>query len=144
VGPARNGARLVAGYLLDTNQLSEAIRPVSRVRERIAQERLGGIRIGTCVPALCELEAGIHSLVKRDAYRLALGRLLSQVRVWPIEREAAQAYGEVFHELRSRGRALSQVDMMLAALARVMDLTLVTADRDFEALSDLRTENWLV
>jgi len=49
-----------------------------------------------------------------------------------------------FHELRSRGRVLSQVEMMLAALARVMDLTLVTADRDFEALSDLRTENWLV
>ncbi len=30
-----------------------------------------------------------------------------------------------------------------AALARVMDLTLVTTDRDFEALPDLRLENWL-
>jgi tRNA(fMet)-specific endonuclease VapC len=133
----------MAGYLLDTNQLSDAIRPVSRVRERIAQERLSGLRIGTCVPALCELEAGIQALAKREAYRRALGRLLSRVRLWPIEREAALAYGVVFHELRRRGRVLSQVDMMLAALARVMDLTLVTADRDFAALPDLRTENWL-
>ena len=135
---------MMAGYLLDTNQLSEAIRPVSRVRERIAEERSSGIRVGTCVPALCELEAGIQSLAKRDAYRRALGRLLSRVRLWPIEREVALAYGEVFHELRGRGRVLSQVDMMLAALARVMDLTLVTADRDFEALPDLHTDNWLV
>ena len=37
---------------------------------------------------------------------------------------------------------LSQVDMMLAALARQKDLTLATSDRDFEALPDVRTENW--
>jgi predicted nucleic acid-binding protein len=33
--------------------------------------------------------------------------------------------------------------MMLAALARFMDLTVLTSDRDFEALPDIRTENWL-
>jgi tRNA(fMet)-specific endonuclease VapC len=133
----------MGGYLLDTNQLSEAIRPVSRVRERIAEERSAGVRIGTCVPVLCELEAGIQSLVKRDAYRRTLDRLLVRVRLWPIEREVALMYGIVFQELRARGRAMSQVDMMLAALARVMDVTVVTADRDFDAFPDLRTENWL-
>ena len=133
----------MTGFLLDTNQLSEAIRPVSQVRARIAQERTAGIRIGTCVPVLCELEAGLQSLAKQDAYRRALGRLLARVRVWPIDCDVPLAYGQVFHELRRRGRVMSQADMMLAALARVMDLTLVTADRDFEALPDLRTENWL-
>jgi predicted nucleic acid-binding protein len=33
--------------------------------------------------------------------------------------------------------------MMIAALARQMKLTVVTSDRDFAALSDLPTENWL-
>jgi predicted nucleic acid-binding protein len=70
--------------------------------------------------------------------------LLKKVRLWPIDQEVARLYGEVFHEVRKRGRVLSQVDMMLAALARSMKLTLLTADRDFEALPDLRTENWLV
>jgi hypothetical protein len=32
---------------------------------------------------------------------------------------------------------------MLAALTRVMDLTLLTSEQDFEALPDLRRENWL-
>jgi predicted nucleic acid-binding protein len=32
---------------------------------------------------------------------------------------------------------------MLAALARQMDVTLATTDRDFDALPDVRTENWL-
>jgi predicted nucleic acid-binding protein len=37
---------------------------------------------------------------------------------------------------------LSQVDMMLAALARQHKLTVLTTDRDFEALTDLRVEKW--
>jgi hypothetical protein len=32
---------------------------------------------------------------------------------------------------------------MVAALARVMDVTVLTADRGFEAVPDLRIENWL-
>jgi len=33
---------------------------------------------------------------------------------------------------------------MLAALALHDNRTLLTADRDFEALPEIRTENWLV
>lgn len=33
---------------------------------------------------------------------------------------------------------------MQAALARQMDLVLLTADRDFEALQGIATENWLL
>jgi predicted nucleic acid-binding protein len=32
---------------------------------------------------------------------------------------------------------------MVAALARAMDLTLLTTDLDFRALPDLHVENWL-
>jgi predicted nucleic acid-binding protein len=32
----------------------------------------------------------------------------------------------------------------LAAMVRYMEWTLLTSDRDFEALPDIRTENWHV
>jgi len=38
---------------------------------------------------------------------------------------------------------LSQVDIMLAALCRELDLTLVTTDKDFAALPWLKTESWV-
>ena len=132
----------MAGFLLDTNHLSEALQPVSRVRDRIGQLRLTGTRVVTCIPVLCELEAALPSGDRGRAYRRALQRLLGRARLWPLERETALLYGEIFKELRRRGRVLSQVDMMLAALARQKDLTLATSDRDFEALPDVRTENW--
>jgi predicted nucleic acid-binding protein len=108
----------MAGFLLDTNHLSEALRPVSRVRDRIGQVGFTGIRVGTCIPVLCELEAALPSSSRGHVYRRALQRLLGRVRVWPLELETALLYGEIFRELRGCGRVLSQVDMMLAALAR--------------------------
>jgi len=133
----------MAGFLLDTNHVSEAIRPVSRVRERIEQSRRAGLRVGTCVPVLCELEAALQTSVRRAAHRQTLDHLLTRVRIWPIDRPVALIYGELYQDLRTRGKALSQVDIILAALARVMDVTLVSTDRDFEALPDLRRDNWL-
>jgi tRNA(fMet)-specific endonuclease VapC len=106
--------------------------------------RRRGIRVGTCVPVLCELEAGLCQVRDPSRSRQQLDRLLRQVLVWPIDRTTARIYGEMYTDLRRRGRVLSQVDMMLASLARQMGLTVVTTDADFEALPDLKRENWTV
>ncbi len=64
--------------------------------------------------------------------------------MWAINPAIAEVFGAVHLELRRAGRALSQVDRMLAALARHMSLTLLTTDQDFQALPDIPTENWLI
>jgi tRNA(fMet)-specific endonuclease VapC len=92
---------------------------------------------------LCEIEAGIQQVNQPDRYRSNLEYLLKQVRIWPIDKITAQLYGAIYHDLKKRGRVLSQVDIMLAALSRQMNLALVTSDRDFSAISDLSVENWL-
>ena len=133
----------MSGYLLDTNHTGHAVTANSAVRQRIAELRAGGIKVGTCVPVLCEIEAGIQQVNQPDAYRLNLDRLLRQVRIRPVDRSTAQIYGVIHHDLKRRGRVLSQVDMILAALSRQMKLTLVTSDQDFAALPDILPETWL-
>ena len=133
----------MARYLFDTNHLSAAIDDDAGVRERISQLRRSGHRLGTCVPVLCELEVGLLRTRHREHNRRILTTILRQIRTWPLEPPTAQIYAEIYHDLRARGRVLSQVDMMLAALSRFMDATLLTDDRDFDALPDLRVENWL-
>jgi tRNA(fMet)-specific endonuclease VapC len=134
---------VTAGYLVDTNHISPAVTPTSAVRQRIEDLRKRGVKVGTSVPVLCEIEAGIQQVSQPDAYRANLERLLRQIRVWPIDLSTAHLYGVIHHNLKSRGRVLSQVDMMLAALARQMNFTLVTSDQDFNALPDIAIENWL-
>ena len=71
--------------------------------------------------------------------------LLRHVRIWPLDAETTRLYGgAVYIELRRQGLALSQVDMMLAALARQYTLIVLTSDHDFEALTDLAIESWVV
>jgi tRNA(fMet)-specific endonuclease VapC len=133
----------MAGYLLDTSHLSAAVRTRSAVRSRIQDARSRGIRFGTCIPVLYELEVGIHQVQNPGLYRKALARFLAQATLWPLDLATAQVYGALYLDLRRRGRVLSQVDLMLGALARRFELTLLTTDRDFEAVPDLRVENWL-
>lgn len=133
----------MAGLLLDTNHLSAAIRPVSEVRERLFAAYLRGEKVGTCIPVLCELEVGIRQLKHAEEYRRTLLYLLRWVRIWPIETDVIPIYADIRMELRSIGRALSQIDVLLAAMARSGKRTILTADRDFDALPDLRVENWI-
>jgi tRNA(fMet)-specific endonuclease VapC len=133
-----------ARYLLDTNHMSPAINPVSPLRDKLHHAKQIGVTFGTCVPVLCELEAGIDQSRFKESYRRQLTHILNFIRIWPIEIAVARTYGKTLNELKRRGRVLSQVDLILASLAKEMNLTLLTSDRDFEALPELPTENWLV
>jgi tRNA(fMet)-specific endonuclease VapC len=129
-------------YLLDTNHVGLAVDRASKVGQRIFEARLAGLRLGTCLPVLCEIEAGMRQVRYKAKYRRNLDHLLLQLRLWPIDLKTTHIYGDLYQELRGRGRVLSQGDIMIAALARQRKLTILTTDRDFEALPDIRTEDW--
>jgi tRNA(fMet)-specific endonuclease VapC len=139
-----HGIGMMAVYLLDNNHLGAAIRKVSVVRDRINQARAKGHRFGTCVPAVCELEVGIQQTAAPAEYYRRWARFQQRVSIWPMDLATAKIYGSLYHELRRAGRVMSQVDLILAALALQRSLTLLTSDRDFEAFPDVRTENWLL
>jgi predicted nucleic acid-binding protein len=131
------------GYLLDTNHLGAAIRRQFKLRDRLMAAHHAGVRIGTIVPVLCEVDAGLAQVVDAERCYLAMRRLLSFVRIWTLEPKLARTFGDIYFDLRKRGRSISHVDLLLSAMARQMGHTILTTDRDFEALPDLRTENWV-
>jgi tRNA(fMet)-specific endonuclease VapC len=130
-------------FLLDTNHLSAAVNPRLRLRERLREAHRNGFVLGTCLPVLGELETGFQQTPDPERNRQALQVVRRHVRLWPLDEALARLYGEIYHDLRRRGRVLSAIDMLLAALCRHMGLTLLTSDRDFEALPELHIENWL-
>jgi tRNA(fMet)-specific endonuclease VapC len=129
--------------LLDANHLGTALAPVSRIRERIHHAHLRGEVFGTCIPVIYEVQVGLNNTNNPRTAFTQLRRLLVGVKIWPMEADLAMFYADVYHDVKRQGRTLSQVDMMLAALTRQMNLTLLTTDRDFEALPDIRVENWV-
>ena len=131
------------GYLLDTNHLSGAIRVVSSLRDRLRQKHRQGLRLITCWPVLCELEEGIVFTADPDHYRRTLKAVMKEVRIWPMDWRLVDQYGLCAKLARQRGRVLSTVDLILAAFAWNENLVLLTADKDYEAFPEIKTDNWL-
>jgi len=129
-------------YLLDTNILSNAIRdPRGRIAERIDQTSRGA----TCTSIIVAAELRFGAL-KRGSTRLTLrvAELLETLDVLAFEPPADIAYAEIRTRLEQAGRPIGGNNMLIAAHALALDLTLVTAnEREFSRVPDLRIENWL-
>lgn len=85
------GSCLKGGFLLDANHLGSAVTRNSPVRLRIEEARIAGARFGTCIPVLCEVEAGIQQVRRPDEYRENLRRLFRYVSIWTRARLASTA-----------------------------------------------------
>ncbi len=136
-------------YLLDTNILSEPIKPQPNVfvLERLKQ---GGALCAMSSITYHELYYGVQ-LVQSEERKLQLERFLLNVikPSFPIlnyDDHAAEIHGVLRAKLKERGVMVADMDAQIAAVAIANNLILVTRDlKDFEpmaAVSTLMLENW--
>jgi tRNA(fMet)-specific endonuclease VapC len=60
-----------------------------------------------------------------------------------LEQPADEHYASIRHELQTRGTPIGPNDLLIAAHARSLGLTLVTEnDGEFRRVRDLTVENW--
>jgi tRNA(fMet)-specific endonuclease VapC len=129
-------------YLLDTNAAGHAMNVPSGA---IARRILGA---GEDCVAISTIVAGeiMFGLAKNPTPAL-LARIdgfLQRIAVIPLERDVAAAYAETRADLERRGRPIGANDLWIAAHARALDLTLITANTgEFSRVKGLSVENWL-
>jgi len=129
-------------YLLDTNIVSDLIRhPQGTVAERISSE--GEDTVCTSIVVAAELRFGAEkSGTRKLADRVDL--ILSALDVLPLEAPADRHYGEIRQKLTRQGTPIGPNDLLIAAHALALDLTVVTANaREFSRVPGLKVENWL-
>ncbi len=129
-------------YLLDTNTLSDLIRrPHGEVAGRIAA--VGETTVCTSIVVAAELRYGAaKSGSKKLADRVDL--ILSALEVLPLKKPADGHYGEIRRQLTLNGTPIGPNDLLIAAHARALNLTVVTANvREFSRVPDLQVEDWL-
>lgn len=129
-------------YLLDTNILSDLIRnPQGKAARRVA--KVGEADICTSVVVAAELRYGC---AKSGSARLrkAVTDLLGEIEVLPFEPPADADYGEIRATLEAAGTPIGGNDLLIAAHARALGATLVTAYiREFRRVPGVKVENWL-
>ena len=129
-------------FLLDTNILSDLVRhPRGKIFERISQ--VGEQAVCTSIVVAAELRYGA---TKKNSPRLTaqLEAVLGAIEVLALEAPVDVAYGVLRAILEKKGQPIGANDLLIAAHAVTLDLTIVTDnDREFSRIDDLRVENWL-
>ena len=129
-------------FMLDTNIIAYAINGNPEVViSKIVQHDPADLCISAVTMA--ELEYGVCNSSKPAQNRLALIMFLSGISVLPFDSLAAREYGELRADLKRKGTPIGANDLMIAAHARALGLTLVTNNtREFERVKGLLLENW--
>jgi tRNA(fMet)-specific endonuclease VapC len=128
-------------YLLDTNVLSTLIRqPQGPLTERLA--KVGEDAVCTSIVVAAELRYGA---AKSQSHRLSerVHSVLSAIEVLPLESPVDRCYAEIRHQLATAGVPIGPNDLLIAAHAMAVDLTVVTRNvREFSRVTALRVEDW--
>lgn len=125
-------------YMLDTNACLDFLLGRSAAIARRIERAFDRLTVSSVTAA--ELYVGNRS--SQDPARDArlVNMFLHGVVVAPFDAAAAAAYGEI---ARTHGVTRHSFDRLVAAHARVLDLTLVTNnERDFSDIFGVRIENW--
>ena len=129
-------------YLLDSDV---AIYIMNR-RFLAAAERLTDVidRVGLSAIAYGELAFGMEYSQRKDDNLAALAAFVEPLQIVPFGPEAALHYGQIRTELQRQGPPIGSNDMLIAAHARSLDVTLVTNNRrEFDRIPGLKVENWV-
>ncbi|MFT7722022.1 MAG: type II toxin-antitoxin system VapC family toxin [Roseateles sp.] len=129
-------------YLLDTNILSDLIRNPDGAAARHV-EQVGAREVCTSIIVAAELRYGC---AKKGSPRLQakVDGVLAAIPVLPLDLPADCAYGGIRADLEAAGQPIGLNDLLIAAHARALGLTLVTDNmREFGRIPGLAVENWL-
>jgi tRNA(fMet)-specific endonuclease VapC len=133
----------VRRYLLDTGSAGDFINRRGGCWARARAAVAAGHRVGTTLPVVGELYAGVELSQTREPNLVRLRRALRPLRLWPFDRAAAEEYGRLFAALRRLGRPMQQIDIQVAAVAlNLGNCTVVTTDSDLSAIPGLSVEDW--
>lgn len=129
-------------YLLDSNTCVHLLRGTNRtVQERFVAHSQRDIVLCSVVKA--ELEYGARRS-KRVGYQLGvLQNFFGPLRSLAFDDRCAEEYGQICAALAAEGSIMGANDLLIAAIARANDATLVTHNsKEFQRVPGLRLVDW--
>lgn len=130
-------------YLLDTNICIYLIkRKPLQVLEKL--RTLAIADVGISAITLAELEFGVAKSSRLQQNNEALQAFVAPLEILPFDDRAACRYGEIRAHLEKKGQPIGSLDMLIAAHASSLSLTLVTNNlREFKKIPGLNVESWV-
>ena len=133
-------------YLLDTNGLSEPVRPapnpafLRRLRANEAKLAIASVTLHEAFYGVERLDDGR----RKEALRVYLRDVVHKMTLLSYDAKAAEWHARERARLDDLRKPMPYADGQIAAIAAVHGLTLVTANaRDFRHVEGITVENWV-
>lgn len=128
-------------YLLDTNTASYVIKGnIPQVRHRLLKVPMAAVAISVVTEA--ELRFGVIRKPEATRLKIAVEEFLLRVSVLAWDSDAAKQYAHLRSALERSGEPMGNFDIMIAAHALSTESVLVTNDRVFRRVKQLKIEDW--
>lgn len=128
-------------YLLDTNTASYVIKGnIPQVRQRLLKVPMAAVAISVVTEA--ELRFGVIRRPEATRLKIAVEEFLLRVSVLAWDSDAAKQYAHVRSVLEQSGEPMGNLDIMIAAHALSTESVLVSNDRVFRRVKQLKVEDW--
>ncbi len=131
-------------YLLDTNICIYIINEKpDRVLRKFEQYPVFEFGISSITHA--ELQYGIEKNKNKKTNQDALDEFLLPLTILPFHgKKLVTCYGEIRASLESKGRTIGPLDMLIAAHALSLNLTIISNNiKEFSRIPKLKSENWI-
>ena len=130
-------------FVLDTNIWIFYLKnPTSPVGSRLKSTPVN--EIVTCSIVWAELLHGARKYEKRADRVARVERTLAPFISLPFDNDAARHYAEIRDDLESQGQVIGSNDLMIAAIARSHELTVVSNNAEFKRVAGLNVADWTI
>jgi tRNA(fMet)-specific endonuclease VapC len=128
---------------LDTNIITAFLKNDMRVVEKISNYLENFDKLSINVIAYYEILRGLKDLGNDEKLRRFRDFIQSNELVW-LRKETVEKAAEIYAYLKKDGNLIEDADILMASIAIVEDLTLITNNPShFNRVMGLQVDNWL-
>lgn len=129
-------------FMLDTNICIYLIKKhPANVLKKLERQLIQDVCISSIT--LAELMFGVEKSLHKEKNKAALNEFILPLEIVSFDDNAANHYGEIRAYLEAKGKLIGSLDLMIAAHARSLGLTLITNnEKEFSRVQHLKIDNW--
>ena len=127
---------------LDTDILVSLLKGVPDAVEKVRELQESGSRISTTMITAYELLKGAYTSSRSQENLPKVRDSISNLQVLELSFGAAEEAAKTYKDLRDRGKLIGEFDLLIAAIVKFYDESLVTRDEHFKSIRGMKLIRW--
>jgi tRNA(fMet)-specific endonuclease VapC len=128
--------------ILDTDIIVALLKGKKEADKAMQSLQEKGDEVATTIISAYELLKGAYLSSKPKDNLAAVQELLSNIHVLDLTLQACEEASKIYQDLKQEGRLIGEFDVLIAAISRTYDETIITRDEHFGFIRGIKVTEW--